>query len=115
MDSGADTDTDGDGLPDTLSSNYTGNLTEDFDDDNDGWNDTVEIDCGNDPLSNSSIPADTDGDSVWILRCFPKYPSEWDDTDGDGVGDNSDLFPLDGSEWNDTDGDGLGDNIIRCR
>jgi len=112
LDSGADTDTDGDGLPDTLISNYTGNLTEDFDDDNDGWNDTVEIDCGNDPLSNSSIPVDTDGDSVCDpLDVFPSDPSEWDDTDGDGVGDNSDVFPLDGSEWNDTDGDGLGDNI----
>ena len=34
---------------------------------------------------------------------------EWDDTDGDGVGDNSDAFPLDTEEWDDTDGDGVGD------
>ena len=32
------------------------------------------------------------------------------DTDGDGVGDNADVFPLDASESIDTDGDGVGDN-----
>lgn len=32
------------------------------------------------------------------------------DTDGDGVPDNLDLFPLASLEWNDTDGDGIGDN-----
>jgi len=37
-------------------------------------------------------------------------PEEWEDTDGDGVGDNSDAFPLDPEEWEDTDGDGVGDN-----
>lgn len=112
FDSGADTDTDGDGMPNTLVANYTGNLTEDFDDDNDGWNDTAEVDCGNDPLSNSSTPVDTDGDTFCDpVDVFPNDPSEWADTDGDSVGDNSDEFPLDGTEWTDTDGDGLGDNI----
>ena len=112
FDSGADTDTDGDGMPNTLVTNYTGNLTEDFDDDNDGWNDTAEVDCGNDPLSNSSTPVDTDGDTFCDpVDVYPNDPSEWADTDGDGVGDNSDAFPIDGTEWTDTDGDGLGDNI----
>ena len=32
------------------------------------------------------------------------------DTDGDGVGDNSDAFPNDPSKWRDTDGDGAGGN-----
>ena len=36
-------------------------------------------------------------------------PNEWNDTDGDGVGDNSDAFPDDPSEWSDSDGDGVGD------
>jgi hypothetical protein len=36
---------------------------------------------------------------------------EWTDTDGDGVGDNSDAFPFDSSEWADSDLDGIGDNI----
>ena len=32
------------------------------------------------------------------------------DTDGDGVDDSVDVFPLDPSEWIDTDGDGTGNN-----
>ena len=32
------------------------------------------------------------------------------DSDGDGVGDNSDAFPSDANETMDTDGDGVGDN-----
>jgi len=32
------------------------------------------------------------------------------DSDGDGVGDNSDVFPNDRKEWKDSDGDGIGDN-----
>ena len=32
------------------------------------------------------------------------------DSDGDGVGDNSDAFPNDVSESSDSDGDGVGDN-----
>ena len=32
------------------------------------------------------------------------------DSDGDGVGDNPDAFPLDASEQLDSDGDGVGDN-----
>lgn len=32
------------------------------------------------------------------------------DSDGDGVGDSDDVFPLNPLEWADTDGDGLGNN-----
>ena len=32
------------------------------------------------------------------------------ESDGDGVGDNSDSFPNDGNETSDSDGDGVGDN-----
>jgi hypothetical protein len=32
------------------------------------------------------------------------------DTDGDGIIDSDDAFPLDGQEWSDADGDGIGDN-----
>jgi hypothetical protein len=54
---------------------------------------------------------------------FPYDPSEINDLDGDGVGDNTDpdddgdgvldgddAFPADGGEWMDTDADGTGDN-----
>ena len=53
---------------------------------------------------------DSDGDGVGDNSdAFPEDPSEWDDWDGDGFGDNSDAFPEDPSEWDDTDGDGVGD------
>jgi hypothetical protein len=32
------------------------------------------------------------------------------DSDGDGVGDRIDQYPLDGTQWSDSDGDGYGDN-----
>ncbi|WP_446830052.1 reprolysin-like metallopeptidase [Candidatus Foliamicus sp.] len=67
---------------------------------------------------------DTDGDGfVESVDDFPKDPSEWRDTDGDGVGDRADVdddgdgvpdvedaFPLDTAESYDADGDGIGDN-----
>jgi hypothetical protein len=59
---------------------------------------------------------DTDGDGVGDNGdVFPDESSQWLDIDGDGYGDNQsgahpDLFPEDASEWNDTDSDGYGDN-----
>ena len=41
---------------------------------------------------------------------FPSDPNEWMDTDADGYGDNSDAFPNDVTQWEDSDGDGYGDN-----
>ena len=38
--------------------------------------------------------------------------SETIDSDGDGFGDNSDVFPNDPSEWYDTDNDTYGDNAL---
>jgi DNA/RNA-binding domain of Phe-tRNA-synthetase-like protein len=32
------------------------------------------------------------------------------DSDGDGISDSADAFPLDASEWSDADSDGIGDN-----
>ena len=55
--------------------------------------------------------SDSDGDGVGDNSdVFPERTTEWQDTDGDGYGENEDAFPLDVSEWNDTDGDGVGDN-----
>ena len=68
--------------------------------------------------------ADSDGDGIVDpADLFPQDVNEWNDTDGDGVGDTrdqdddndsvpdaDDLFPLDASEWEDSDGDGIGDN-----
>ncbi|WP_446830051.1 reprolysin-like metallopeptidase [Candidatus Foliamicus sp.] len=67
---------------------------------------------------------DTDGDGfVDAVDDFLDDPSEWRDTDGDGVGDRADedddgdgvpdaedTFRLDATESSDADGDGIGDN-----
>ena len=86
-----DTDTDEDGLGDNA----------DFDDDWDNFNDTEEIDCGSDPLNNTSIPANFDGDDLCDLLD--------DDDDNDGFNDTIDLFQFNSIEWADFDGDGTGD------
>ena len=36
------------------------------------------------------------------------------DSDNDGVVDRKDAFPNDPDEWNDEDGDGVGDNADEC-
>jgi hypothetical protein len=60
---------------------------------------------------------DTDGDGITDnVDAFPLDSTQEADTDGDGYGDdadgnNSDAFPDDVSQWNDTDGDGYGDNL----
>ena len=59
---------------------------------------------------------DSDGDGVTdSVDSFPLDSSQESDTDGDGYGDNangnnSDAFPTDESQWADQDGDGYGDN-----
>lgn len=54
---------------------------------------------------------DFDGDGVPDESdVFPLDATEWLDSDGDGVGDNADAFPSDPTEWSDMDGDGIGDN-----
>jgi hypothetical protein len=61
---------------------------------------------------------DTDSDGVSDKNdAFPNNPTQTDDRDGDGYGDNQsenathiDRFPSDTTQWNDTDGDGYGDN-----
>jgi hypothetical protein len=89
------------------------------------WNDTNSNDSTLliDNLSFGDIP-DSDGDGTLdYLDAFPNDPSESLDTDGDGIGNNSDddidgdgalngddALPNDPSEILDTDGDGIGDN-----
>lgn len=54
---------------------------------------------------------DSDGDGVGDNSdAFPNDSTESRDTDGDGYGDNIDVFPTNPSEWFDSDGDGVGDN-----
>ncbi len=52
--------------------------------------------------SNPSSSEDSDGDCTPDpLDAFPQDPTEWNDTDGDGIGDNSDE-DVDGDTWNNT-------------
>lgn len=79
-----DRDTDGDSIGDSV----------DPDDDNDSIADTDELARGLDPLR-----ADSDGDGFDDARdIFPLDSRDWQDADGDGLGDNADP---------DSDGDGL--------
>ena len=118
----SETNTDGDGLSDSI----------DPDDDNDGVNDsddafpldsTETTDTDGDGIGNN---ADTDDDNDGVSDTnddFPLDSTESTDTDGDGIGNNADTdddndgvndsedaFPLDPSESQDSDGDGIGDN-----
>ncbi len=100
-------DLDGDGCHDE----------EDFDRDGDG----VENDLDSFP-NNSSEWADTDGDGIGDNSdiCPNEYGFDtsagWGcpDLDNDGVSDANDAFANDSTEWNDTDGDGIGDNSDNC-
>ena len=85
-------DLDGDGVGD--------NSDEDVD--GDGWSNIEEDDCGSDSNNPSVTPMDFDYDG----NCDQLDP----DDDGDGVADGDDAFPFDGSEWDDTDGDDIGNN-----
>ena len=103
-DRSASKDTDGDGKPDSLSGTSTSvpPLEEDYDDDNDNWSDYDETMCGTNPLDDTDFPTDSDGDEI--------CDALEDDTDGDGVTDAEDAFPMDANEWLDTDEDGTGNN-----
>ena len=81
-------DLDDDGCMDAL---------EDYDDDNDGFEDYEDY-CsripGNSTFEFEKGCPDADGDGrPDILDPFKDDPTEWSDTDGDDVGDNSDAFP----------------------
>ncbi len=76
-------------------------------------------------VSYSLASADSDGDGyVDSEDVFPSDADEWQDTDSDGIGNNTDrdddndgvydvfdAFPLDAAETLDSDDDGLGNNV----
>ena len=71
--------------------------------DGDGWPDEWNEGCDED-----------DSITGLHLDVFPSDPTQWNDTDEDGFGDNlagnnSDIFPLDRAASKDTDGDGYPD------
>jgi len=143
-------DRDGDGVSD-LGDSFPDDPTRSADEDGDGFED-FEDDCWQVPgtsLNGSLGCIDADFDS-WADQndSFPLDISQWNDSDGDGYGDNSwgndsddcpsisgtsffdfrgcldsdddgwsdttDLFDSDPNDWNDSDGDGFGDNADGC-
>ena len=133
-DASASTDTDGDGMPDTLTGEST--LTEDLDDDNDGWSDVDETACGSNSLVASLRPVDENGDGVCDAvstdddgdtysddeetQCgsdpldAASIPADLDndticdalddDMDGDGTANADDMYPRDPSKHEDVPG-----------
>lgn len=119
-------DGDGDGISDS-SDEFPNDSSEWSDIDGDGFGDNLDA-CpnfaGTSFLDRSGcLDSDSDGfsdpQSDWTVGdggdAFPTDTTQWEDTDGDGYGDNvlgnnPDLFPQNPNEWADTDGDGIGDN-----
>ena len=98
LDANESVDTDGDGVGDNA----------DTDDDNDGFTDVLEASVGTDPKDPTSMPDDRDNDklpdlSEEAIGTDPDNP----DTDGDGVIDGEDDYPIDPDYQYDTDGDGI--------
>ena len=95
-DSNEDTDDDNDGYPDSIDT---------FPFDQNEWEDTDSDGQGNNADSDDDNDGLTDNYELSTLS-DPLLP----DTDGDGYSDYVDEFPLDSREWVDSDGDGVGDN-----
>ncbi len=115
-------DSDGDGYGDNSSEGAT--LPDKFptvpaaaiDTDNDGYpNNWTILDNGSNRggLNLDNCP-DTPGNSTTFVNStgspIPYYGCT--DTDGDGVEDSTDAFPLDSTQVSDSDGDGWGDNPL---
>ena len=108
-------DDDGDGMPDYWEAlNGLNPLVNDAmsDADYDGLTNVEEFQKNTDPQN-----PDTDGDGVLDgVDAFPLSADESLDTDSDGVGDNSDNCPHDpNSDQKDSDGDSVGDSCDNCR
>ena len=116
-------DADGDGFSDE-NDPYPGDATQWADTDQDGYGDNTlgmggdgcPMMFGNSTLGLFGCP-DQDGDGYADIEDdLPMDPTQWDDLDGDGYGDNMmgmdyDEFRFDPTQQTDRDGDGYGDNL----
>ena len=91
--------------------------TETIDSDGDGTGDNSD-----DFVNDANETKDTDGDGIGdnadqcpaVSGNFDTNPSGCPDADRDGIGDELDRFPSNTLEWIDSDGDGVGDNSDVC-
>ncbi len=98
-------DSDGDGYSDASGSHTVAMGADAFPNDATQWNDSDGDGYGDNPSGNNPDACPTESGTSWTsdaLGC--------PDTDGDGRANSIDAFPSDNSQWNDTDGDGFGDN-----
>jgi hypothetical protein len=89
-------DSDGDGWSDAADS-FNNDATQWSDQDGDGYGDEIG------GILPDACPTEFGNSTITRYGCI--------DSDGDGLDDELDAFPLDASETIDTDGDGVGDNI----
>lgn len=122
-----DPDDDNDGVPDEQDA-FPLNRLESLDSDGDGQGNNEDLDDDNDGVPDEQdelpldpkyhkdmdkdgvadeIDEDIDGDGLLNTEEKDTDPLKWD-TDGDGVSDKEDAFPLDPKESLDQDGDGIG-------
>ncbi|MEE2785389.1 MAG: discoidin domain-containing protein, partial [Pseudomonadota bacterium] len=127
----ADTDDDGDGVPDT-SDAFPLDPTESIDTDGDGTGNNADTDDDGDGVADASdafpldptesldtdgdgtgnnADTDDDGDGISDADEITQGTDPLnEDSDGDGALDGADAFPNDPDETLDTDGDGVGNN-----
>ncbi|OED38500.1 hypothetical protein AB833_19330 [Chromatiales bacterium (ex Bugula neritina AB1)] len=111
LDANQNFDTDGDGISDQVDTDDDNDGVNDI---NDRFplDDTESLDTDNDGIGNNSDADDDNDDTLDIADPQPLNANITgrEDSDGDGHPDIDDDFPLDPSEFNDQDGDGIGNN-----
>ncbi len=104
-------DTDGDGIGDAID---TDDDNDGVDDINDRFplDDSESLDTDNDGIGNNEDTDDDNDDTHDLGDPQPLNPNITgrEDADFDGVPDIEDAFPTDPNEFNDLDGDGIGNN-----
>jgi hypothetical protein len=83
----------------------------DSDDDGDGWSDVEETNCGSDPLLDTSVPADSNGDGVCDASNTCIGDEATGDTDADGTCNDTDSDD-DGDGWSDVEETNCGSNPL---
>ncbi len=104
-------DTDGDGIGDEIDTDDDNDGVNDI---NDRFplDDSESLDTDSDGIGNNEDTDDDNDDTHDLADPQPLNPNITgrEDSDSDGVPDLEDAFPLDRNEFNDQDGDGIGNN-----